>query len=913
MANPTFTPNISSDLDDLNLNFNMDPSVFGEEFSNENQGTTSQPEEGVAGNTSMGNLPVADENGPVVGLASLTTNVNPEPSVPVSNDNDQFVGTLAPEPNQAAANFPSIEEEDWFKVSTEEQEAEFHRLMEMSSEDFEKMMSEFPDEILGPSSATPYAISTKRARRDEEEFAQIGVESAPAPQPAFEPQEMHQIRQIREVKSRQAKAIEGLQKTVQDLQAHLAKSRAEANDAFENGRMMTLLGLNDEWEAKESILKDDANSAITQKNGLLEEANREIVEMNKKLVQYRAEAETYKANVEYEASRYKQAAQEELQAQNEAVKALEGAKNSMETQLSEQTRVLDLAKPYVEGLEKKVADLEGDLAKWEAADRLREQEQQAQPTVIGALEGKIKELEAVAEKTKAALEESEKVITRLDGARTRAEDDCADQKKFLDKSQSYANDLEKRLAELEREQSLKEVAQRRRDEELGRSETEIRKTLEDKINDLEASAEKATRAQDNSAQATTSLKKEVHRLNGDLKEVRLALKTKADELETAQSVLKEQAKAQNDQQLSDTRSVVGPVEQINIEPSCPHLAYGGTTNAGTSFTFVAAKKLFPPSHIGSRQIRPKKSRRPQQSQAHLQPEPQIQWEKRPEPEPERALSPSQLGMFSHQFYPAPVPASNRPRRSQIHVEEAIRNRLHIPLDKVHTIVSKLDKIGDWQDGMAHTKAGLIISAELTGLSTEDLKVMQNLRISIPSSSSSRNPRKSMNPALLEIPMTLVDLLATDDRPAISAFLDGASCPQRRGSNDITRGAKSQGTQTRPSDAEAEVGKGNVAAQEEAAVAQSTSSRWNIWLIFLCLLLWFVLPLLMALPWSSPVDWIFEEPDPNSGWLNSAPKPSPWSNLLPQDFSRWPIISNLVDFFFDRPDLESKWCGNIPIG
>lgn len=229
--------------------------------------------------------------------------------------------------------------------------------------------------------------------------------------------------------------------------------------------------------------------------------------------------------------------------------------------------------------------------------------------------------------------------------------------------------------------------------------------------------------------------------------------------------------------------------------------------------------------------------------------------------------------------------------------------------------------------MADTKAGLVISAELTGLSIEDLKVMQNLRISIPnnssssSSSSSRNPRlKLMNSALLEVPRTLVDLLATDDRPAISAFLDGASFPQRRSSNDITlRGAKkSQGTQTRASNAEAEVGKGNVAVQEEAAVAQPTSSSpWKIRLIFLCLLLWLVLPLflpMMPWTWCSPVDWIFEEPDPNiSGWLNFAPRPSPWSNLLPHDFSRWPIISNFFDFFFDRPDLESKWCGNIPIG
>lgn len=47
----------------------------------------------------------------------------------------------------------------------------FNRLMEMSNEDFEKMMSELPDEILGPSPATPYATINKRARRGEVDFA----------------------------------------------------------------------------------------------------------------------------------------------------------------------------------------------------------------------------------------------------------------------------------------------------------------------------------------------------------------------------------------------------------------------------------------------------------------------------------------------------------------------------------------------------------------------------------------------------------------------------------------------------------------------------------------------------------------------------------------------------------------------
>ena len=118
-------------------------------------------------------------------------------SIPVS-DNDYL---LALKPNHVTANFPSIEEENLFKVINE-QEEELHRLLEMSPEDFEKMMSEFPDGMLGPLSATSYAMSKKRARRDEEDFAQTAAESAPiALQPAFEPQQIYQTRQIREVKS----------------------------------------------------------------------------------------------------------------------------------------------------------------------------------------------------------------------------------------------------------------------------------------------------------------------------------------------------------------------------------------------------------------------------------------------------------------------------------------------------------------------------------------------------------------------------------------------------------------------------------------------------------------------------------------------------------------------------------------
>lgn len=94
-------------------------------------------------------------------------------------------------------------------------------------------MRGFPDKAEGPSSATPHVTGNKWARRDEEDTTPIIVESAPlAPQPASEPQQIHQIRQIREAKSQQGKAIEELRRRAQDLEADLSKSRTEANDAF---------------------------------------------------------------------------------------------------------------------------------------------------------------------------------------------------------------------------------------------------------------------------------------------------------------------------------------------------------------------------------------------------------------------------------------------------------------------------------------------------------------------------------------------------------------------------------------------------------------------------------------------------------------------------------------------------------
>lgn len=196
----------------------------------------------------------------------------------------------------------------------------------------------------------------------------------------------------------------------------------------------------------------------------------------------------------------------------------------------------------------------------------------------------------------------------MTGAKARAENACANQKKLLDESQSYAKDLEKRLADLEREQSSKEVAQRRREEERQQLETQACKALEGKTNNLEATAEKAIGEQDKSAQANKSLNEELQRLSEDLKEVQLALKIKTDELEKARSAIEEQAKGQSPQQLRETRSIVGPVEQVNVEPSHAHPTHPGMSSVTKSFAFVAAKEL-PPSQLGSRQIRSMKSRR----------------------------------------------------------------------------------------------------------------------------------------------------------------------------------------------------------------------------------------------------------------------------------------------------------------
>lgn len=857
-----------------NFNFNdIDPNVLGEEATSANQGTTSQVQEGAAGDASVAN-PSNPDNDPFMGLGALITNDNFNLSLPIHVDNDPFMpsGALTTNDNSNSeqgqslgqqvfqegisfdsTNVSNAEEDDWLKLTSEEEDEAFHRLMEMSPEEFDKMMREFPDDgstALGPSSTTPYAISNKRVRCNEMDSAQTLGGGAPStPQPAIQPQQMHQIRQIREAKSRQGAAIEGLRKKIQDLEAVLAKAQLEAKDAFENGRMVALLGVEGDCDSREAKLRHEAELEHERQIGAMRNfLEEQISDKSRQLNQYRVEAGDYKTSVESEAERYKQAAEEEIAAQKAAVKAAEGAKNKAESNLSEQTKVLELAKLYVAKLEKKVADLDEEKANWEAAERLREQN--SQPPVIGALEDRIKELEAAAERTIATLEESAKAIEMLNGANERAENAHADMERLYKNSQFYATELEIQLANLEKEQSSMEATRLQQEKE--------RKTLEEKVKDLESTAEKAKKGKE------------------------------------------------------ETQSVVGPVEQDNIEPSTP--ASAKTLSIASSLTFAAAKEF--PLRTEKKPVHDKESQRQSVPQPQFQP--WVKKEREPAPEPEPPL-PSQWGMFSSHYYP-PIPA-NRPRRIHIHAEEAIRNRLRIPLSKVHSITSKLDKIDDAKDGAGVAdKAGLIIAAELTGLSIRDLRVIRSLRMDFPGIS----PRTSsvITSAQLEIPKTLVDLLASEDRPAIRAFLDGASFPQLHASSDIAQDTRSQGTQTKALDTEVDEFEKYIAIQEEGAVVQSSpkQSRWGLrfgapchWktLSFLFLLA-LMLPLLLPLPWSSPVTWFFEDPDTNSRWLNYVPPPSPWSRFIP-DFSGWPEISKFFGRIFEDVDLESKWCGNIPIG
>ena len=157
----------------VNPNFNFDdmnPNILGEEATSANQGTTSQFEEVAAGDASVGN-PINPDNDPFMGLGALTTNDNFNPFLPIGDDNDPLMPSEALRTNdnpdleqgqplgqqgfQEAVRFDptnvyNAEEEDWLKLTSEEEDDAFHRLMEMSSEEFDKMMREFPDEATAP-------------------------------------------------------------------------------------------------------------------------------------------------------------------------------------------------------------------------------------------------------------------------------------------------------------------------------------------------------------------------------------------------------------------------------------------------------------------------------------------------------------------------------------------------------------------------------------------------------------------------------------------------------------------------------------------------------------------------------------------------------------------------------------------
>lgn len=57
----------------------------------------------------------------------------------------------------------------------------------------------------------------------------------------------------------------------------------------------------------------------------------------------------------------------------------------------------------------------------------------------------------------------------------------------------------------------------------------------------------------------------------------------------------------------------------------------------------------------------------------------------------------------------------------------------------------------------------------------------------------------------------------------------------------------------------------------------TTAFWKI--IIFMRLLWLILPVVLPLPWSSLAVWLFDGADPNRGWLNYVPDPSPWSIFL----------------------------------
>lgn len=264
-------------------------------------------------------------------------NENFNPFLPIADDNSPFMAqgalqTEGPESKhgQAMATIAfNVEEDDWLQLTNEEQDEAFNRLMEMSPKEFEKMIKELPDENITTSSpsstTTQYVTGSKRVRRSEEDSASASVGVAPLMPPL---QENQQIRHIREAKSRQGKVIEGLEKKVQDLEAELAKAHLDAKGAFEDGRMVALLGAEKDWEAKEAKLRTDADLEHERQTAEVRQFfERQIAEQRKQLAEYRAKAEEYQKHVLNEAKGYKKAAEEEIVGQRAASKAVEEAKN----------------------------------------------------------------------------------------------------------------------------------------------------------------------------------------------------------------------------------------------------------------------------------------------------------------------------------------------------------------------------------------------------------------------------------------------------------------------------------------------------------------------------------------------------------------------------------------------------------
>lgn len=80
--------------------------------------------------------------------------------------------------------------------------------------------------------------------------------------------------------------------------------------------------------------------------------------------------------------------------------------------------------------------------------------------------------------------------------------------------------------------------------------------------------------------------------------------------------------------------------------------------------------------------------------------------------------------------------------------------------------------------------------------------------------------------------------------------------------------------------------------------------WGFRPLRILCLLGLILPLPLPLPWASCVAWLFRDPDPQSGWLNYEPPPSPWLRFIP-DFAGWPVISKIFSSFLKTKILRAN--------